>query len=131
MLVIGLVAVLAGLGYFVNVGLYRTHLLQSERETIVGLLRKARTQSMSNVNQAAHGLFIGNAAYTVFQGSSYASRTQQYDEPVATSPLITAGGLREIVFTQLSGDASASGTITLTNGIATSSVSVNGVGRIR
>ena len=129
LIVIGIATVLIGFGYLIGFDFYRSQILRSETQTVVSLLRVARSKAMANVNQAPHGFAFRNNTYVMFQGTSYASRDSAYDEITGISPLITATGTQEVVFSQLSGNANAA-TVMLSTPAASSTISINNEGRI-
>ncbi|MDE2438485.1 MAG: hypothetical protein KGN01_03785 [Patescibacteria group bacterium] len=111
-------------------GAYQDYLLTSERNMIVFTLQKARNEAMSNFDQSDHGVYIQQNAYTVFQGTSYASRNPAYDEIFPASGGVAKTGLSEIDFDQLTGGTAASGTITLTTAQKSLLISINPAGQI-
>lgn len=128
---LGILASLAGLGFFMSIGQYKTYVLDSDMNTLGSLLQRARSLSMNNVNSAEHGVFITGGNYILFQGSSYASRNTTYDEPTPISRFVSASGPAEIVFRRLRGDlAAGTGDIVLDNGSGTRIITLNGEGRI-
>ena len=97
-------------------------------------LRSARDATFSAENDHAYGVHIESTRVTRFIAPTYASTTVSNtvyslsDNVTATSTL--TGGVQDVVFSRLSGNASATGTITLTQTIsgATSSIRVsNGI----
>ncbi len=123
--------IIASLGLFIGFDQYRSYSLSAERDTVVGLLQKARNQSMNNINEAAHGVEILSGSYVVFQGNSYATRTAAYDQILPKSLAVTTSGTSEFVFKQLRGDMSVGiGSMTISNGVKTLTVSLNSEGRI-
>ncbi|PJC65463.1 MAG: hypothetical protein CO020_00525 [Candidatus Colwellbacteria bacterium CG_4_9_14_0_2_um_filter_50_12] len=129
-IVVALFAILAALGLFIGLDLYRGYALASERSTVVNILEKARSQSVNNINQTPHGVHFTGSAYVIFQGASYASRDQSYDEVITSAPGVTAGGVTETVFTQLEGSANPTGEVTVSNGLKSMTISINNEGRI-
>ncbi len=129
-IVIAILTTIAGFGLFANLGFYKRYALNSDRDILTNVLGKARNSAMNNLNQSAHGVFIEPNRYTIFQGSSYVSRRQERDQVFIASPAVALSGLQEIIFQQLSGDASASGTIILTSGEINRAISINYEGRI-
>ncbi len=126
----GILAIVAGLGLFLGIDHYKRFSLIAERDALSGVMRKVRNSGMNNLDNSAQGIFIELNRYTAFAGSSYSSRNPSYDQTFLMAPAITASGLNEIVFSQLDGKSSASGTINLTDGNQTLPISVNYEGRI-
>ena len=128
--VVSIIVVVLAFAAGVGSDFYRNHMLISERDSLVSLLRNTRSKAMGNVNQSDWGLYIGAAAYTVFEGSSYASRNQDFDEIFPRSGSVSVSGPAEIVFTALEGASNASGTVGIASGKGEASISVNYEGRI-
>jgi hypothetical protein len=129
-MVVGILSILISLGLFIGNDFYRGYSLRLERNIVVGVLQKARNQSMSNIGQSNHGIYITNDGFTIFQGPSYAGRNISLDQTIFSSPSVTHSGSNEIVFSQLSGQSNASGTINLNNGISSTTINVNYEGAI-
>jgi len=94
---------------------YRNYQITSETKNVVNILRRAQISAMANTNQSRYGISFGSTSYTLFQGSSFASRNATYDEvyPIATAISVSAPA--EIVFEQFSGKPATNSTITLTS----------------
>lgn len=130
LIVVAIVLMLSGLGGFVGLDFYRSYVMNSERDTLISLLMRARNMAQTNINQASHGVYMTGTAYTVFQGDSYASRNIIYDETINMNPSVSASGLREVVFERLDGGTGNSGDIVLSNKNRSITVSLNSEGRI-
>ncbi|MEK7463424.1 MAG: prepilin-type N-terminal cleavage/methylation domain-containing protein [Patescibacteria group bacterium] len=130
MIVVGILAGLAGLGLFVSVDLYKSYVFHSEKNILVSIIQKARNQSLVNINESKHGVYLENSQYTIFQGENYASRNVVYDEIIQAKTAISRTGLTEIVFDQLNGNPSVTGNITLSDSLRSSIISIENEGRI-
>ncbi len=79
MIVAAILAMIAGFGLFAGLDAYRGLSLRSERELIIGLLRKARSQAMNNIDQTGHGVHYDagtgcrsrHPCYVLFEGSRF------------------------------------------------------------
>jgi prepilin-type N-terminal cleavage/methylation domain-containing protein len=95
--------------------MYRTSALRTASLEIVNALRDARAKTLSAENDMVYGVRVGTSSVTRFIGSSYtpghASNTVYYYEggASATGTLVRNGV--NIVFTRLTGEPSATGTI--------------------
>ncbi|HEY9586210.1 MAG TPA: prepilin-type N-terminal cleavage/methylation domain-containing protein [Candidatus Paceibacterota bacterium] len=105
-------------------------LLYAERDTLVSLLRDARSRAMGNINQSNHGIFIDTDKYISFDGASYAARDQAKDALFPKSSGVTTAGPNEIMFSALDGQSNASGTITVLTNTGSSTISINNEGQI-
>lgn len=130
LIAMGILAVILSLGYFVSFDFYKNYVLYSEKDILISILRKARSQALNNVGAASHGVYIGSDSYTIFYGGSFASRNSQYDENIKKAQGITLSGLNEIVFQSLAATSTASGAVSLNNGRKTFFIDINYEGRI-
>ena len=107
-IVLALVGIIASFGLFVSMDFYRSYVFRSERSVIISTLEKARIQSMTNINQAPHGVHYDgvNKDYVLFEGPTF-------NQGAATNMIIegnnsvSVAGFSDVVFEQLSGDANA------------------------
>ena len=126
---LAILMIIFSLGAPLSVNFYQSQALLSERDIVVGLLRRARALSLSNSNTLAHGVYISSTEYTLFGGDSYALRVSAYDETFQRGYGVVATGTVEIVFKKKSGD-SASSTVVLMAGGKIKSISVGKFGEI-
>jgi hypothetical protein len=125
----GIFTFLASLGLFISMDFYRSYSFRTQSASLVSTLKRARSQAMGNINGTPHGVKIATTSYTLFQGASYGV-DPSYDQTFALDGGVTRAGLGEVVFTQLTGESNASGSIQLTEGIHTATISLNYEGRI-
>jgi len=137
LVVIGLLAIIAGSFSFINLDSWRASIFRGERNLLVSVLQRARSQSINNVclgggctDGQPHGVAIQADKYIIFQGPSFAARKTAVDEIISANTLVSHAGLTEIVFEQLSGNASPAGNITLKDIVRTAAISVNEEGAI-
>ena len=133
LIVMGLLAIIAGFGLVVSLDSYRSYNFRSEQNLIISLLQKARNQSINNINEKPHGLHIDQAAktYTLFQGANYAHRDTAEDIIFQGNDNYQLAGLSEIIFTQLSGRVADNGDIILADGAHPAVIiNINDEGRI-
>lgn len=78
LIVIGIFVVIAGLGLFMSVNAFRGYLHRSERDIIVSILARARSEAMNNIcvgplctDGQMHGVCFNAPSYIIFQGASY------------------------------------------------------------
>lgn len=108
---------------------YRRYQLDSDRSTLIGLLRQARTLSLNGQGGIDHGVYIASSQFTLFDGASYAARTVANDYTVDHFEAVAIAGPSELVFRSLSGKT-ASVSFTLDNLAKKSKIYVNTEGRI-
>lgn len=109
---------------------YHQKVISAERDTVVALLERARSEALNNINQAGHGVYVGASNYTIFEGNSYAARDPAFDENFNHSQNITFSGLNEFRFAPLDAFSNTVGIITLSSGAEVFTVSVNSEGRV-
>lgn len=130
-IVLAIMAVLFSVGLFANMELYRQRVLGAERDTIVSVLKRARSEAQNNINEAGHGVYFGSASnYVIFQGTTYASRNPAYDENFDRSSGLTLSGPAEVDFSPLDASSNVSGTISVSNGMQSAGISVNYEGMV-
>lgn len=137
-IVVGLLAIIGSFTLVLSFNSYKGYLYRTDRDVLVAALQHARALAIGNVcsgtttnctDGRAHGVAIRPVdhpeSYVIFQGPSYANRDQAVDSELDSAPTtVFPGGtdLSEVVFKQLSGSATTSGTITMTDDAGRSSV---------
>lgn len=126
-IVMALLAIIGGLALIMNFDDYRGYSFRNERDLLVSVLQRARSQSVNNVCLSGlsctggqpHGVHIGSAAdcsainkpcYVIFQTTTttptFAARDTAVDQDIERSSsfnLVTSPG-PDVVFDQLSGN---------------------------
>lgn len=128
-MVITILAVLSTLGYLVTIDFYKSYAFNSERDTIVAILQKARSQSLANINESAHGVHFDQGQYVIFQGSAY-DINSGLNQRLSAASGIGHSGIIDVVFAQLSGDVNPSGNLFLNDGQRSAVISINREGQI-
>ena len=145
LVVIGLFAVIGSITLIESMSSFRGSSFRSERDMLVATLYKARSQAANNIclgstctDGKPHGVRFAGDHYTLFQGGSYAARDPALDETIAPRYAISfgPGSITDVVFQQLSGDATTSPpnvwNINLVDSAGKSSaIELNSEGRIR
>lgn len=124
---------------------YRGYTFRSEREILVSIFEKARSEAMNNYcigpacsDGMPHGVHIDAIAheYTIFQGSSYSASAPE-NEVIAGNPSVSLSGFTDVLFDQLTGKinpqlahATDEITLTITQNDRTSDIKINNEGRI-
>lgn len=110
LIALAILVVILSLGLFLSFDFYKSFSAQSEKEVIVSILQKARSESMDNINQVAHSVHFSNTPLT------YTLMPENLPIVASYKITITAPALPfDVTFSQLSG-ASSNQTITLSNG---------------
>lgn len=138
LIVMALISVVAGLSTIMSMDNYHSYSFSNERDLIVAVLHKARSQAINNMCLGAgctdgrpHGVHIVGNQYTVFQGPTFAGRDSAVDEIVRANAPVTLTGATDVIFSQLSGSASSTASITISDATAhTSTITINSEGQI-
>ena len=138
LVVLGMFAVMAGFGLYVNMENYRGSSFHSDRDLFVSLLQHARAQAISNkcggphcnFNGKAHGVFIQSDSYVLYQVTASTSRDLSEDAVFAANPSLTRTGALDFNFSQLTATTSANKIMTLAGSGKTSDITVSTEGQI-
>lgn len=110
LVVMTMVSLVLSIALVMNMDDYRGFLFRDERDALVTVLQKARSQAIHNVclggactDGLPHGVHISGNTYTIFQGSTYdannsTNQTFQGNDRITVTPTSP-----DVVFSQLSG----------------------------
>jgi len=127
-----------GLGGVAGFDFYKRYAFQTEKNTIVSVLQKARSQSLNNINQRRHGVrFADPLQYIIFECQATVPQCVNYNQADTAKDILIspAYGISitntpfDIIFEQLSG-ASMNTAITVSDGVMSYNISVNSAGQI-
>lgn len=135
--VLALLSIVLSSTLFFTSDTYQRTAFLAEKESLVSLLQTARGKALNNSNQQQHGVALyqdGYEGYVLFVGENFASSDVSLHTYItATYPItLDASSPQEIIFDQLSGNASYEGLIILRDGNrgATTGVRINHEGAI-
>lgn len=98
------------------------------RDELGGSFAKAQLYSMTGKQAASWGVAADGQRIVLFQGNSFASRDQAFDEVFVLHPRVTLSGLDEVVFARVTGRPNHQPTITLSGNGATEVWTLNSEG---
>jgi len=130
LIVIAIITVLLGLSVPVGINFYRKQQLDTVTNGIVQALRRAQLKAMSQADYS-FGVYVDNGyagEYILFRGDSYGASDDQESFNVPSS--FSFSGLSEIVFSELKGIPSATGSIVFTSGNNIGTIYINEFGKI-
>lgn len=131
LLSVALIALIAGLSIPVYQTLQVRNDLDVAATTATETLRRAQVLSQAVDGDARWGVHMQSGSITLFQGASYASRNEEFDEVFAVPTVITPSGTKEFVYAKFSGLPQTTGTLTLTSdNDETRNITVNEKGTI-
>lgn len=116
LLVVGIVAVIFSFSAPYGLRFYRSQLIEEARSNVIEALRRARHYAILQKNDSAWGVKIDteNSKYILFQGDSYDSRVDIYDEVYdLLTEAVVSGDWTEVVFSKMTGLPNDTGTTTL------------------
>ncbi len=93
-------------------------------------LREAALKAQTMEQDSAWGVRLATSSITVFSGASYASRTASRDRVFGIASDLAFSGPTEVVFAKFSGAPGTTGTTTISNRYASSTVNVNAAGTV-
>ena len=140
LVVTGIFTILAALGLFMSLDTYRGVSFRSERDVIVSILERVRSQAINNVYEKAHGVCYDdtNHQYVMFRGNTYSSGASTNITVPASSavqipdfPLCRSASW--VIFDQLTGKLNPPTNglaITVTQNSRISTIAINNEGRI-
>jgi len=143
LIVIGILIFLTGLTALMSLDSYRGYSFRGQRDNVISVLQKARGQAMNNVCLGAppscsggrpHGAHFSSEEYIIFQGASLDDTPENasHDQVISADYQLTFNpATPEIVFKQLSGDATDPLNFTVSDEFGHSSdITINSEGRI-
>ena len=113
LLVIALIFVLGVFLFPAGVVLVSGQTLSETTSDIASTLRRAQSEAVLGKHANSFGVKIIAPNYVLFEGDSYAARIQSEDEEFTFSSRILTEGLDEVVFEKRTGEANATGSISL------------------
>ena len=95
-----------------------TQVLSKETANIMGVLNNVRSMSVSSKGGTSHGAHLSTTEVVIFSGDAYLpgdpnNISVPLNSQVNISGVSLAGGVSDIVFDQLTGETSSTGTLTL------------------
>ena len=116
LIVVGVMITLTAIIFGTFVSFNRNQALDKDTETIVGILREARSQTLSSQNSSHYGIHFDSNKVTLFVGSVYSPgdpANQDFNvssSDISITPNLLGGG-SDVVFKRLTGETAESGTV--------------------
>jgi prepilin-type N-terminal cleavage/methylation domain-containing protein len=132
MVVIAIFALIVGFSLVIDFDSLRQDTLRSERNTLISVMARARSESMANTFSTAHGVCYLSGNYIIFRGydcvASSTNETFEADIKIASLSNLT-NNFPVIIFSQLTATASPV-SIELSDGSKTTKIQINNEGMI-
>ena len=131
LLSVAILTLLTGLSLPVYETFMRRNDLDLTTQQVAAALRRAQTYARSVNRDSVWGVEVQTGTVTLFQGTNFATRNQNYDETFSIPSTVTASGLSGVQFAKLNETPNTTGTITLTsNANASRTITVNAKGMV-
>lgn len=141
LVVIGIILIIVATGFTMRAGILPDSALSTQTRQVMEIIKLAQIRALNRDQNSAWGVrFTDNVGssdqYILFKGSSYAARDTAYDLTTTMASTVTlgnitfTGGQPEVVFAQLTGVTSNTGSLTITsieNDVSTITVTARGV----
>jgi len=129
LLSVGLMALLAGIEAPMYLSLQAENEVNIAAITIGDVLRRGQLRSIGMDSDSAWGVEMASSTMIIFKGNDFAARDQNFDENYSLAATVNLFGLKEVIFSKLSGWTTTSGTIIITHQDGrTKNVLINNVG---
>ena len=126
MIAVAILLAILSLGLIISLDFYKSYSFGSEKEVIVSMLQKARSQSLNNINQVRHGVHFENDSgltYILFECEAATPQCNSYVATAGDIVVHSSFGISltspitpfDIIFDQLSGDCIISTTFDCSN----------------
>jgi len=130
LIVIGIALFISGLTIPVGVRFFQVQTLDETAVSLMETLRRAHNHAVFQKNDSDFGVKILSDSYVLFQGDSYASRTQSEDENFILSTNIITSGIDEVVFAKSVGTPDVIGALTVTLWSDSQTIDISAQGKI-
>lgn len=115
LVVIGILLILLGITLGALSSQKNSATAERDAQNVLTYLEKARNQTLSSIDNSSYGVIFTSTSTRLFKGTSYSApnllSTYEYTSGV-TSTIALSGGATQLYFNRLSGEPSATGTIT-------------------
>jgi len=130
LVVIAIITFIISFGILIDVGTIKRDYFAAEEATIVSALEKARSRSMANIYETAHGVCFISPNYIIFR-----EKDGHCVSGVASNETISANtkiniNFPTVVFSQLAGTTTDGVMIVIKDGIKTATTTLNYEGTI-
>ena len=103
MVVIGILAIVAGMGMTFGFDAYRGYLFRAEHTGALHILSTARNRAVNNFDQKPHGIKFENDGYILFKGNTY-NDADPANADYPKNQAFSVTGIDTVIFEQLSGN---------------------------
>ncbi len=130
LIVVGMMAVFAGLAATVSFPAIRNAEFDRVRETVRSELVAAQADTIAGTLDSAWGVAFSANAITRYKGMSYATRSTTYDHTTSFGDGVVLSGTTDIGFNRPTGLPTSTATIVMTSGVLHATTTVSTMGMI-
>jgi len=117
-IVIAIISIIATIVTASFSGLRNTQILGSAVETVKAIIADARSKTLSSKDDSPYGVHFATSSVTIFKGILYTDGAPDnlvttLHENVSMTDVTLAGGGSDLVFSRLTGEVAAYGSVTL------------------
>lgn len=113
LVVIGIIVLISSISLVSIASLSKREALASNAAALATRLRDARARTLASVGGMQHGVAIATSTVTFFRGGVYDPASTTNDVFNLSNYVAASSSLSTVVFQRITGNASASGTITM------------------
>lgn len=130
-IVVGIFTLIIAFASTIDLSAFRRDLFRAEQSTIVSALEKARSRSMTNLFESAHGVCFITPNYIIFRANDgLCDKNAPSNELIPANTNITVTFSQpNIIFSQLAG-TTTDATIHITDGTKSADININYEGTI-
>ncbi len=94
--------------------------IENDAQNVLTQLQKARNQTLSSVNNSSFGVRFTASSSALFEGTTYSQAGTLFTFPFSSNVTTSlTGGVTQVYFERLTGEPSATGTITFQSNAGT------------
>jgi prepilin-type N-terminal cleavage/methylation domain-containing protein len=133
--VVAIMLILLGIVSFSFSGLKKSQALKDSVVNTLSSLDKSKSESFASVSSSVYGVHFQTDKIVIFKGTSYSSQSSSNENVSMTSPasitsINLSGGGSDLYFNRLTGVPSKTGTIIITSGTLTKTITISATGGI-
>lgn len=107
--------------------------LKSATEDVLSVIDKARSQTLASVDSSEYGVHFETNNVIIFKGTTYSAGATDNEvisifSPATITNISLTGGVSDVYFNRLTGDPSATGSVTVSNGSSTKIITISATG---
>ena len=135
LIVIAIMVIIAAISLTSLVNLNNVQALNTETDSVLSILERARARSISSENSSEFGVHFASTSAALFAGKNYSAgaatnEVRNFNGKVQISSINLRGGVVDLYFNRLTGKPSATGTVvfSLSNSTTTKTITIYNTG---